>query len=103
MILDEIKSNLSISDQDQLHADIELVRKASAKLDEIRKEEDEIKASGEAERLSDYNKREQDKAEMDRIVDDIAKKYGIEFYAYGTPGNKYLINLLKKKLRRKSL
>tara|TARA_Y100000114_G_scaffold55648_2_gene50915 strand:- start:3151 stop:3492 length:342 start_codon:yes stop_codon:yes gene_type:complete len=103
MILDEIKSNLSIEDQDELLADIELVRKVSAELDKIRKEEDEIYASGEAERLSDYNNREQAKAERDRIIDGIAKKYGIRFYRYGQPGNKYLIDLLKKKFRRTSL
>ena len=103
MILDEMKSNLSISDQDKLNADIELVRKISAELDKIRKEEDEIYASGEAERLSDYDNREQAKAERDRIIDGIAKKYGVEFYRYGEPGNKYLIDKLKRKFRRKSL
>ena len=103
MILDEMKSNLSISDQDELNADIELVRKISAELDEIRREEDEIYASGEAERLSDYDNREQAKAERDRIIDSIAKKYGVEFYRYGQPGNKYLIDKLRKRFRRRSL
>ena len=103
MILDEMKSNLSLADQDELNADIELVRKISAELDEIRREEDEIYASGEAERLSDYDNREQAKAERDRIIDGIAKKYGVEFYRYGEPGNKYLIDKLKRKFRRKSL
>ena len=103
MILDEMKSNLSLADQDELNADIELVRKISAELDEIRREEDEIYASGEAERLSDYDNREQAKAERDRIIDRIAKKYGVEFYRYGEPGNKYLIDKLKRRFRRKSL
>ena len=103
MILDEMKSNLSISDQDELNADIQLVRDYSVVLDAIRKEEDRIYASGEAERLSDYNKREQEKAELDRKVDAIAKKYGIRFYRYGQPGNKYLIDKLRRKFRRKSL
>ena len=102
MILDEIRSNLSISDQDELHTDIELDRKLSTELDELRKEEDETITSGEAERLSDYNKREQDKAERERQIQAIATKYGVEFY-FGEPGNKYLINLLKRKFRRKSL
>ena len=104
MILDEMKSNLEDEDEDkQLRADIQLVRDYSVVLDAIRKEEDRIYDSGEAERLSDYNKREQEKAELDRKVDAIAKKYGIRFYRYGQPGNKYLINLLKKKFRRKRI
>ena len=41
MILDEMKSNLSIADQDQLRADIELVRELSADIDSLRLERDE--------------------------------------------------------------
>ena len=97
--LNEIKSNLPIDDQEQLYADIELVQKLTKELDALRKEKDE---RPEVERLEDYEKREELIADRDRKIQAISTKYGIEFY-FGEPGNKYLINLLKKKFRRKSL
>ena len=99
IILNEINSNLSIADQDQLHADIEQVQQLSMELDALRKEKDKRL---EIRRFEDYNDIEELIAERDRKIEAIATKYGVEFY-FGEPGNKYLINLLKRKFRRKSL
>ena len=100
MILDEIKSNLSPADQDQLQADIELVGELSVEFDALRKEKADM--AGEVERISTHTVREKLIAEKDRQIRAIAKKYNIRHY-YDSPGNYDLINLLKKKFRRKSL
>ena len=108
MILDEIKSNLSLADQDQLQADIELVRELSAAVDSLRKERYQLDTHHTGGRSVGRNRSlelievDQEIAELERQIRGIATKYGVEFY-FGEPGNKYLINLLKRKFRRKSL
>tara|TARA_R100000388_G_scaffold92079_1_gene74676 strand:+ start:383 stop:712 length:330 start_codon:yes stop_codon:yes gene_type:complete len=99
MILDEIKSNLSDADQRRLQADIDLVRKLSMELDLLEKDKVENRYFAQPE---EYDKREEVILNRKRRIEAIAQKYGVEFY-FGEPGNKYLINLLKNKFRRKSL
>ena len=109
MILDEIKSNLSAADQDQLYADIQLVRELTVDLESLRDERYKIRGP--------YSNARADKVilGLDPIpeIDDgirklnlqiraISQKYNIRHY-YDSPGNDDLINLMKKKLRRKSL
>ena len=108
MILDEMRSNLSLADQDQLQADIELVRELSAAVDSLRKERYQLDTHHTGGRSVGRNRSlelievDQEIAELERQIRGIATKYGVEFY-FGEPGNKYLINLLKRKFRRKSL
>tara|TARA_E500000331_G_C16890683_1_gene554609 strand:+ start:61 stop:381 length:321 start_codon:yes stop_codon:yes gene_type:complete len=96
MILDEMKSNLSIADQDQLQADIELVRELSADIDSLRLERDEDNKPNLTLKI------DQSIVHKERQILGLAKKYNIRHY-YDSPGNYDLINLMKKKFRRKSL
>ena len=98
MILDEMKSNLSLDDQDQLHADIELVRELSMDLDSLRKDIAERPLYAQPE---EYDKREETILNRERRIEAMAQKYNIRHY-YDSPGNYDLINLMKKKFRRKS-
>ena len=102
MILDEIKSNLSLADQDQLYADIELVQQLSAEIVALRQQ------------ISTYGwvygrKRPPEIVEIDQSIvdkssqiDAISKKYDI-LLPYDSPDNHHLIHLMKKKFRRKNL
>ena len=96
MILDEMKSNLSIADQDQLQADIELVRELSADIDSLRLERDEDNKPNLTLKI------DQSIVDKERQILALAKKYNIRHY-YDSPGNYDLINLKKKNFRRKSL
>ena len=99
MILDEMKSNLSLDDQDQLYADIELVRELSMDLDALEKDKLEHSLYAQPE---EYDKREEAILNRKRRIEAMAQKHNIRHY-YDSPGNYDLINLMKKKFRRKSL
>ena len=98
MILDEMKSNLSAADRDQLYADIDLVRELTMDLDAAEKD----KAKPGYVEPEEYDKREELILNRKRRIEAIAQKYNIRHY-YDSPGNYDLINLMKKKFRRKSL
>ena len=98
MILDEMKSNLSAADRDQLYADIDLVRELSMDLDSLRKDKAERPLYAQPE---EYDKREETILNRERRIEAMAQKYNIRHY-YDSPGNYDLINLMKKKFRRKS-
>ena len=109
MILDEMRSNLSAADQDQLYADIQLVRELSVDLESLRDERYKIRgphSNARADKvilgLDPIPEIDDEIQKLERQIQAIATKYGVEFY-FGEPGNKYLINLLKRKFRRKSL
>ena len=97
--LGEIKSNLSDADQLRLQADIDLVRKLSMELDLLEKDKIENRYFAQPE---EYDKREEVILNRKRRIEAIAQRYGVESY-FTEPDNKYLIDLLKKKFRRKSL
>lgn len=104
MILDEMKSSLSPADQDQLYADIELVKEYTAEYEELRDVRYAMKNNFSNipvsyEEISKVDNRLQELYDM---INKIAKKYNIRHF-YDSPGNYDLINLLKKKFRRKSL
>jgi len=101
MILDEIKSNLSPDDTAQLHADIELVRELSAEIDRLRDERYPNRA-GDRKRTPELKEIDEQLAQVNNQISAIAKKYNIRHY-YDSPGNYDLINLMKKKFRRKSI
>jgi hypothetical protein len=107
MILDEIKSNLSPDDTAQLHADIELVRELSAEIDRLRDER--YKVSGDKrlvvvgrKRTPELKEVDEQLAQVNNQISAIAKKYNIRHY-YDSPGNYDLINLMRKKFRRKNI
>ena len=107
MILDEIKSNLSPVDTAQLQADIDLVKELSEEIDRLRDER--YKVSGDKRLVVVGRKRTPELKEIDKQLTDvdrqirgIAKKYNIRHF-YDSPGNYDLINLMKKKFRRKSI
>lgn len=109
MILDEMKSNLPIADQDQLYADIQLVRELTVDLESLRDERYKIRGQGST-ALADKTILGLDPIpeiddgirKLNRQIRAISQKYNIRHY-YDSPGNDDLINLMKKKLRRKSL
>ena len=110
MILDEMKSNLSIADQDQLRADIELVVEITAQIDSLKKERiDKHPRTPDGTRLIGRH-RPPELVEIDHLIAEkqrqiraIAMKYNIPFEYTGTPGNYDLISVMKNKFRRKSL
>jgi len=109
MILDEMKSNLTVADQDQLYTDIQLVRELTVDLESLRDERYKIRgpySNARADKvilgLDPIPEIDDEIQKLERQIQAIATKYGVEFY-FGEPGNKYLINLLKRKFRRKSL
>ena len=107
MILDEIKSNLSIDEHDQLHADIELVRELSVGVDSLREKRYQLDPhhphgrSVGRNRSPELKKIDLEIVELERQIEGIANTYNIRHY-YDSPGNYDLINLMKKKFRRKS-
>ena len=111
MILDEMKSNLSAADRDQLESDIELVRELSVGVDSLRKERYQLDMHQKGGQLKYIPPEDQDPEikeidleiiELLRRIRGIANTYNIRHY-YDSPGNRDLINLMKKKFRRKSL
>ena len=109
MILDEMKSNLSAADQGQLYADIKLVRELTVDLESLRDERYKIRGQGST-ALADKTilglepipEIDDEIRKLNRQILAIAKKYNIRHY-YDSPGNRDLINLMKKKFRRKRL
>tara|TARA_R100000388_G_C7239904_1_gene160517 strand:+ start:396 stop:1226 length:831 start_codon:yes stop_codon:yes gene_type:complete len=112
MILDEMKSNLPLADQEMLRRDIDKVRTLSAEIDMLREisrmpsgfeGRTNVVSSAELEQsikdMEDLYHRIQT---LDNEVRAIANKYDIEFY-FDEPGNEDLIRLMKNKFRRKSL
>ena len=109
MILDEMKSNLSDADQARLSADIQLVRELTVDLESLRDERYKIRGQGSTARadkdilgLDPIPGLDDAIQKLERQILAIAKKYNIRHY-YDSPGNRDLINLMKKKFRRKSL
>jgi len=107
MILDEIKSNLSPADQDRLQADIELVRELSAEVDGLRDERYRLTPAGQPRPIGRHRTPElvdidHRITELSRQIFDTAQKYNIRHY-YDSPGNYDLINLMRKKFRRKNI
>tara|TARA_R110002110_G_scaffold384767_1_gene596373 strand:+ start:1242 stop:1595 length:354 start_codon:yes stop_codon:yes gene_type:complete len=107
MILDEIKSNLSPADQDQLQADIDLVIELSSEIDRLRDKRFQISGDKRLvvvgrKRTPEIKEVDKELAEVELKISNIAKKYSIRHY-YDSPGNYDLIKLMKKKFRRKSL
>ena len=109
MILDEMKSNLSAADQDQLYTDIQLVRELTVDLESLRDERYKIRGQGSTARadkdilgLDPIPGLDDAIQKLERQILAIAKKYNIRHY-YDSPGNRDLINLMKKKFRRKKL
>ena len=112
MILDEMKSNLPLADQEMLQRDIEQVRTLSAEIDRLREigrmpsgfeGRTNVISSAELEQsIKDQEDLYDRITFLDREVRTIADKYNIEFY-FDEPGNEDLIDLMKNKFRRKSL
>ena len=109
MILDEMKSNLSGADQDQLQSDIELVRELTVDLEGLRQERYEMRGEGSSARLDKeilglgpVPEIDDGIRKLNQQIQAIAKKYNIRHF-YDSPGNYDLINLMKKKFRRKSI
>ena len=112
MILDEMKSNLPLADQEMLQRDIEQVRTLSAEIDRLREMSrmpsgfegrTNVISSAELEQsIKDMEDLYDRIKALDREVRTIADKYNIEFY-FDEPGNEDLIDLMKNKFRRKSL
>ena len=112
MILDEMKSNLPLADQEMLRRDIDKVRTLSAEIDRLRQisrmpsgfeGRTNVVSSAELEQsIKDMVDLDGLIASLDRQVRAIATKYDIEFY-FDEPGNEDLIGLMKNKFRRKSL
>ena len=112
MILDEMKSNLPLADQEMLQRDIDKVRMLSAEIDRLREmtrmpsgfesRTDTITSAELEQRVKDIQELDGRIAYLDRQVRTIATKYDIEFY-FDEPGNEDLIDLMKNKFRRKSL
>ena len=112
MILDEMKSNLPLADQEMLQRDIEQVRTLSAEIDRLREikympsglesRTDTITSAELEQRVEDMRELDGRIAYLDLQVRTIADKYNIEFY-FDEPGNEDLIGLMKNKFRRKSL
>jgi len=104
MILDEMKSNLSPADRDQLYADIELVREYTAEYEELRDVRYAMKNnfSNTPVPYEEISKTDNRLQELYDMINKIAKKYNIRHF-YDSPGNYDLINLMKRKFRRKSL
>ena len=109
MILDEIKSNLSPTDQGQLQSDIQLVRDLTDEIEMIDRERYQLdkKPTGARSigrhRTPELVELDHLAAEKERQIRAIAMKYNIPFEYTGSPGNYDLIKLLKNKFRRKSL
>ena len=107
MILDEMKSNLSPQDIAQLQADIEMVRELSADVDDLRNERYRLNPAGQTRQIGRHRTPElvdidRRIAKLSQQIRAISQKYNIRHY-YDSPGNYDLINLMKKKFRRKSL
>ena len=112
MILDEMKSNLPLADQEMLRRDIDKVRTLSAEIDRLRQisrmpsgfeGRTNVVSSAELEQsIKDMVDLYDRIRALDRQVRAIATKYDIEFY-FDEPGNEDLIGLMKNKFRRKSL
>ena len=112
MILDEMKSNLPLADQEMLQRDIEQVRTLSAEIDRLREikympsglesRTDTITSAELEQRVKDIEELDGLIASLDRQVRAIATKYDIRHY-FDEPGNEDLIDLMKNKFRRKSL
>ena len=112
MILDEMKSNLPLADQEMLQRDIEQVRTLSAEIDRLREigrmpsglesRTDTITSAEIEQRVKDMEDLYDRITSLDRQVRSIADKYGIKAY-FEEPGNEDLIDLMKNKFRRKSL
>ena len=112
MILDEMKSNLPLADQEMLQRDIEQVRTLSAEIDRLREigrmpsglesRTDTITSAEIEQRVKDMEDLYDRITSLDNEVRAIANKYGIKAY-FDEPGNEDLIDLMKNKFRRKSL
>ena len=112
MILDEMKSNLPLADQEMLQRDIEQVRTLSAEIDRLREmgrspsglesRTDTITSAEIEQRVKDMEDLYDRITSLDNELRAIANKYGIKAY-FDEPGNEDLIDLMKNKFRRKSL
>ena len=112
MILDEMKSNLPLADQEMLQRDIEQGRTLSAEIDRLREmgrspsglesRTDTITSAEIEQRVKDMEDLYDRITSLDNEVRAIANKYGIKAY-FDEPGNEDLIDLMKNKFRRKSL
>ena len=112
MILDEMKSNLPLADQEMLRRDIDKVRSLSVEIDKLKEMgrspsgfegRTNVVTSAELEQsIKDQEDLYDRIRSLDREVRTIADKYNIEFY-FDEPGNEDLIRLMKNKFRRKSL
>ena len=112
MILDEMKSNLPLADQEMLQRDIDKVRSLSVEIDKLREMtrmpsgfegRKNIVSSAELEQsMKDMEDLYSRIHHLDGEVRTIADKYNIEFY-FDEPGNEDLIRLMKNKFRRKTI
>ena len=112
MILDEMKSNLPLADQEMLQRDIDKVRRLSAEIDRLKEMgrrpsgfegRTDVVTSAELEQsIKDQEDLYDRIYALDGEVRAIADKYGIKAY-FEEPGNEDLIDLMKNKFRRKSL
>ncbi len=112
MILDEMKSNLPLADQEMLQRDIDKVRSLSVEIDKLREMtrmpsgfegRKNIVSSAELEQsIKDMEDLYSRIHHLDGEVRTIADKYNIEFY-FDEPGNEDLIRLMKNKFRRKTI
>ena len=112
MILDEMKSNLPLADQEMLQRDIDKVRTLSVEIDRLREmtrmpsgfegRKDVVSSAELEQSIKDMEDLYDRITFLDGEVRAIATKYDIEFY-FDEPGNEDLIDLMKNKFRRKSL
>jgi len=112
MILDEMKSNLSLADQEMLRRDIDKVRMLSAEIDSLREmgrrpsgfegRTDTITSAEIQQAVKDQEDLYDRITFLDGEVRAIANKYGIKAY-FDEPGNEDLIDLMKNKFRRKTI
>ena len=112
MILDEMRSNLPLADQEMLQRDIDKVRSLSVEIDRLREltrmptgfegRTDTVTSAELEQTINDRLELDGQIASLDNEVRAIANKYGIKAY-FDEPGNEDLIDLMKNKFRRKSL
>ena len=106
MILDEIKSNLSAADQDQLYADIERAKEIYAEFNALYSERNEIQDRAFEDGHGNFGEYHR---EISNRLQDLANQFDAIAIRNNVLNNYSIFNLdgfintLKKKFRRKSL
>jgi len=101
LILDEMKSNLSAADQDQLYADIYKLEQIFERMSILQHAalESYKKIAPSKEELADRRELRFESSVLQKEMFEILNKYDIPF----SPNYKLVINTLKRRFRRKSL